>query len=172
MIKNIFCSLFISLSLFSSHFPVDIYFVKHAKTITRPFNEPENALTPLNKEGIDQAKDLGDRFKNNIIYRVYASRTTRTRQTTSYLLDQFSKSIFPRYNHLLDEGYKGRFIYQPSQILSRLMKDFRKNHCCNRNDWVQYKVDGSVESYAEMYSRLQRFLDTVFVPQVMQENTA
>jgi broad specificity phosphatase PhoE len=106
----------------------------------------------LTKEGISQAKLLGERLKGLEIDRIFSSDLLRARDTTSYLSKHLSAPI--EFQEILRERTWGELDLAPTS-------EYRRQLEISKLPYHKFKTQGG-ESVEEVVSRARAFLDSLF----------
>ena len=125
-----------------------IYFIRHGQTDD---NVNGNILsgwsdTPLNKNGILQAKETSENLKNINFDICYCSPLTRAKQTLAEI-KKYHSSLNIVYDDRLKERDYGEITKKPASICK-----FRRWHA---DDKIPYKM----ETISEMFERISSFYD-------------
>ena len=127
-----------------------IYFVRHGQTND---NANGNILTghnetPLNENGVNQAKEIAKELKEIKFDVCYCSPLLRARQTLKEML-AFHKSLHVVFDDRLKERDYGEITGKPASIC-----EFRR---WNANDEIPYQM----ESIPQMFERVKSFYDEI-----------
>jgi probable phosphoglycerate mutase len=138
---------------------IELYFLRHAETDFNAHNKfigGRSNHIPLSELGDQQAKQVGENFRENEIKfeKVYCSPAVRTKETLQIILNETSLSDNPiEYSDDLQELSQGEWegrlreeIYTPERLAE-----------INSNQWL-FKAPGG-ESQKEVEERMLHFIE-------------
>ena len=101
-----------------------LYLVRHARSL-RNIRIESKEDTKLTKDGVDQAKRLGDWFRKMKIDHIYCSKLKRAKDTLKEMKKQF-EGVPTNYTSLINEHNMGIYSKNGLDDFSSYAKDARK----------------------------------------------
>lgn len=166
--KHFFLILILFSSVLVAQPPIEIYLIRHGQTDSNLFDQSQGMHTPLNKMGEEQAAAVGKKLALLNISQIFSSDYSRAKQTAEIILKNLGKDVPIECSESLREGDHGNWKEKPPSELFHLRREYRLHCPPTKEAWISFKVDGSVESYEEMYLRLKDFL----MNSVIQQNSS
>jgi broad specificity phosphatase PhoE len=133
-----------------------IYLVRHGQTDWNKDRRVQGWTDiKLNKEGVKEAKKIGEYFKDKVIHAIYSSPLKRALQTAKEIARHKKYSI-----HKVDEFREGRFgIFEGVRYEDVVKhKDFREG--LEKQGHFHYRPPQG-ESYGDIYERVSEKLDKI-----------
>ncbi|MFZ2205439.1 MAG: histidine phosphatase family protein [Minisyncoccia bacterium] len=131
-----------------------IYIVRHGETEFNVANIMQGHTdSPLTETGVNQAKALGEVFKDINFDVVFSSDSLRARRTAEFILSD--KNLMINTSKILRERNYGKYDGGAASIFREENKDkFEKIKTLNRFEKRMINITPDVESDEEMYNRL------------------
>lgn len=139
--------------------PQKIILVRHGETKDNVERRLQGWTdTPLNANGLAQARALAQKLSSEIIHAIYASDLLRARKTATPLAKQLGLKLtinpsLREHNMGIFEGWQ--WETEPDPIKQQLWADLLRARACGDIHW---KATNS-ESLAEFTTRVKNFLD-------------
>lgn len=138
-----------------------VWFVRHGETDWNAQGMMQGHTDiPLNENGIQQAQQLNAFFSPVSFSAVFTSDLSRAKKTAEIIV--YPKEI-PIITHpILRERFMGPFEGKQGYEFEALYKEyFQTNDRLSKEQHLSYKCHPEVESLAEVFERVRKFLESV-----------
>lgn len=131
----------------------DVYIVRHGQTQWNVDRRLQGEMDiPLNEKGIEQAKQLHDRFSGIKFQAAYSSDLSRAHETAAIILN--SKDIPIIKTSQLRETKLGCWVGKPiDELKTWITAQSITNHGFQKDEYFKHKWHDEVESVGEVFHR-------------------
>lgn len=138
----------------------EVYLIRHGQTKWNVEGKLQGHTDePLNEDGEDQALILRGKFEKIKFDAVFSSDLSRANKTAAIVLGPQKVKIVkhPALRERYMGGWEGRLI---NDLKSWFKEQGISTDSLSREEYLSYKWQSDIESYADVYQRLNNFIKT------------